>query len=91
MFKYTTTTQKKIETIFKEAGYIVRYEKGNFNSGYCLLEEKKVVVVNKFFSLEAKINSLAEILLQIEVDEEKLDESTRKFFQTVLKSKQEDL
>ncbi|MBL0054097.1 MAG: hypothetical protein IPP29_22730 [Bacteroidetes bacterium] len=40
----------------------MRYEKGNFKSGYCVLETKKVVVVNKFVTLENKINTLVEIL-----------------------------
>ena len=48
--KYTQTTLDKLETIFEEAGYVVRYERGTFQSGYCILEEKKVVVLNKFFN-----------------------------------------
>ena len=62
MIKYTKTFQKKLEDIFDEGGYTVRYEKGNFNSGFCILEAKRVVVINKFHSDEAKINSLVEIL-----------------------------
>ena len=50
-FKYTPNSLKKIEHIFDEAGYIVRYEKGTFASGFCVLEHKKVVVVNKFLNL----------------------------------------
>jgi hypothetical protein len=47
-FKYTPNTLKKLEQLFEEMSYIIRYEKGNFNSGYCLLEEKKIVVINRF-------------------------------------------
>ena len=68
MFKYTTTTLNKLETLFSEAGYLVRYEKGNFNAGYCILQDKKVVVINKYYTLEARINCLADIISQIEVD-----------------------
>jgi hypothetical protein len=46
----------------KECSYEVRYEKGNFKSGYCLLEAKKVVVINKFSTLESRIQALVEIL-----------------------------
>ena len=42
-FKYSNHTLKKIENLFKEADYIVRYEKGRFNSGYCILENKNVI------------------------------------------------
>src|SRR5436853_414781 len=54
-FKYTANTLKKLEQLFEEASYIIRYEKGNFNSGYCILEDRKVVVINKFLSIEARI------------------------------------
>ncbi|HRC32261.1 MAG TPA: hypothetical protein PK736_02325 [Bacteroidia bacterium] len=60
--KYTQNFLKKVEDQLNESGYQVRYEKGNFKSGYCVLETKKVVVVNKFVTLENKINTLVEIL-----------------------------
>lgn len=67
-FKYTPAALKKLETLFKEAGYIVRFERGNFTSGYCVLEQKKVVVINKFFDQDARINSLLDILAQVDLD-----------------------
>ena len=67
-FKYTPAALKKLETLFKEAGYIVRFERGNFTSGYCVLEQKKVVVINKFFDQDARINSLLDILSQVNLD-----------------------
>jgi len=56
--KYTQTTLVKIERILDEAEYIVRYERGNFQSGYCILEQRKVVVLNKFLQLEGRISTL---------------------------------
>ncbi|MDX2002242.1 MAG: hypothetical protein SFW35_07410 [Chitinophagales bacterium] len=79
MFKYTTNTLNKLEAAFREAGYIVRYEKGNFQAGYCILEHKKVVVVNKYFTLDARINCLAEILATVELDEALLSPSSKAF------------
>lgn len=64
-FKYNAGLLKKIEEIFKEGGYTVRYEKGNFHNGYCVLEKRKVVVINKFHEVDAKINSMMEILVNI--------------------------
>ena len=60
--RYNQTTLKKLEELFRELEYAVRYEKGNFQSGYCKVEERKIVVVNKFFDTEARINCLLEIL-----------------------------
>lgn len=84
-FKYSPHTLKKIETIFQQLSYIVRYEKGRFNSGFCILEEKKVVVVNKFFDIEARINTLIEILHQIKLDVSTLDEKNLKFYKELIK------
>lgn len=61
MIKYTPQNLKKLEELLKENLYEVRYEKGNFKSGYCILEAKKVVVVNKFATVESRIQSLYEI------------------------------
>ncbi len=79
-FKYTPNTLKKLEGLYEEARYIIRYEKGNFNSGYCILEERRVVVINKFFSIEGRINALIEILPTITVNEEELSGEMLKWY-----------
>ena len=58
--KYNAALLKKLEDIFREGGYTVRFERGNFQNGYCVLEKRKVVVINKFHEVDAKINSLME-------------------------------
>lgn len=63
-----------------ETDYILRYEKGNFQSGYCILNESKIAIVNKFFALEGKVNSLVEILRSIEIDTSKLSEKNRQLY-----------
>jgi hypothetical protein len=79
-FKYTANTHKKLEQLFDEAGYIIRYERGNFNSGYCILEDKKVVVINRFLSIEGRINALLEILPLIKVTEDELSGEMQKMY-----------
>lgn len=81
MFKYTPNTLKKLEQLFEEARYIIRYEKGNFNSGYCILEERRVVVINRFLNIEGRINALLEILPGIKVKEEELSGEMLKWYQ----------
>ena len=78
--KYTNHFLNKLEDVMSETDYILRYEKGNFQSGYCILNESKVAVINKFFALEGKVNSLVEILRAIQVDTSKLSEGNRKFY-----------
>jgi molybdenum-dependent DNA-binding transcriptional regulator ModE len=79
-FKYTPNTLKRLEQLFEEARFTVRYEKGNFNSGYCLLEDRRVVVVNRFLNMEGRINALVEILPAIQIKEEELSDELLKWY-----------
>ena len=56
--------QKLVDRL-KEFEYTVRFEKGNFKSGYCILEDKKVVVVNKFHDLDSRVDNLRMILADL--------------------------
>ena len=82
--KYNTGTLQKLEYLFKSFGYTLRYEKGSFNSGYCLIQDKRVVVVNRFFDTEARINCLSDILQGIDIHPESLDEKSADFFHKIL-------
>jgi len=66
--KYTPHNLQKIEKILHEANYVLRYERGSFQSGYCIVEEKKVVILNKFLDVEGKINTLIELVPQLKID-----------------------
>ncbi|HNE49879.1 MAG TPA: hypothetical protein PKM51_08070 [Chitinophagales bacterium] len=88
-FKYNATTLATLESIFKENQYVVRYEKGRFQSGYCILQDKRVVVINKFYETEARINALIEILSQIELDLSLLDEKQLKLYEQLAQHKLE--
>jgi hypothetical protein len=82
--KYTQTTLDKIERIIEETGYIIRYERGTFQSGFCILEDKKVVVLNKFLQLEGRINTLIELIPQLKIDAEALTPESRKVFDDIM-------
>lgn len=81
--KYTQTTLDKIGKVVDEAGYIVRYERGSFQSGFCILEERKVVVLNKFLPLEGRINTLIDLLPQLKIDAESLTPESKKVFDEI--------
>jgi hypothetical protein len=78
--KYTPQFQAKLEDIFAESEYILRYEKGNFQAGYCLLKETKIAIINKYFTPEGKINCMIEILKSIELDASRLSEKNRTLY-----------
>lgn len=66
--RVTKKQLQELEDKIKTLGYLLRYEKGNFNGGYCIVKHTKVVVVNKFFSLEGKIAVLSDIIKQIQAE-----------------------
>ena len=76
--KYTQSTIDKLEKILDEGNYVLRYERGSFQSGYCILEERKVVVLNKFLQLEGRINTLLDLIPQLMIDPEALTPETKK-------------
>lgn len=76
--KYTQHTLDKLEEVLTELEYVVRYERGTFQSGYCILEQKKVVVLNKFLQLEGRINTLADIIPKLVTNPDVLSPETRK-------------
>lgn len=78
--KYSKQYLHKLEDLMTETDYILRYEKGTFKSGYCILNNKKVVIVNKYFAYEGKINCLIDIFKSIEVDTEKLSPKNQSLF-----------
>lgn len=81
--RYTKTTLQNLEEVFKTLGYTIRYEKGNFQSGYCLVQDKKIIVINKFFEMEARINALVEILNTIDFQVSQFDERLQKFLKNI--------
>lgn len=83
MLKPTKHSLKKLELLLEEIGYIVRYEKGNFQSGYCVVKDRKIAIVNKFYDTEARVNTLIDIVETIEFEEGILSEKSLKTLKTI--------
>ena len=82
--KYTKTTLDKLEAIVQESSYVLRYERGTFQSGYCILEEKKVVVLNKFLQTEGRINTLIDLIPKLTISDELLNEDSKKTYAEII-------
>ncbi|MCW3089160.1 MAG: hypothetical protein JWP81_229 [Ferruginibacter sp.] len=82
--KYTQNTLDKIEKIAEESGYVIRYERGNFQSGYCILQEKRVVVLNKFLQTEGRINTLVDLMPQLNIHVDSLTHESQKMYDEVM-------
>jgi hypothetical protein len=82
--KYTQHNLDKIEKVVEEAGYVIRYERGTFQSGYCILQDKKVVVLNKFFQTEGRINVLIDLMPQLNINFDALTHESQKMYEEVM-------
>ena len=83
--KFNQATLNKIEKILEEGQYIVRYERGTFQSGYCILEAKKVIVLNKFLNAEGRINTLIDLLPKITINLDLLTHDSQQLYESVVK------
>src|SRR5437763_1314334 len=54
--KFTQSYLDKLQDILSQSDFAMRYERGTFQSGWCLLEQKRIVVLNKFLDTEGIIN-----------------------------------
>ncbi|NOT36180.1 MAG: hypothetical protein HOP11_02250 [Saprospiraceae bacterium] len=82
--KYTRNFLKSLEELANHIGYKLRYEQGHFQSGYCRVESRKLIIINKFFDLEARINCFLDLLPQLPIDISVLDEETISFYHKML-------
>jgi len=78
--KYTQSTLDKVEKILESSGYVLRYERGTFQSGYCILEDRKVVVLNKFLPIEGRINTLIDLIPQLDIQISELPPDSKKLY-----------
>ena len=78
--KYTKHFLNKLEDLFSETDYVLRYERGNFKSGYCILNDTKIALINKYYTQEGKINCLIEILRKLDPDTTAMSEKNKQLF-----------
>lgn len=83
MIKYTTQFLTKLEDLIAESDYTLRYEKGNFKSGFCVLKDQKIIIVNKFYTTEGKINALYEILRTVTLETTRFTEKSQKLYEEI--------
>ena len=81
--KPTKSLLNKLEDIFTESNYHLRYEKGGFKSGFCILKSENIIMVNKYYPVEGKINVLIEILKSINIDTTNLSDKNKALYATI--------
>ena len=76
--KYSNHFLNKLEDVLAESEYALRYEKGNFKSGYCILKDTKIVIVNRYFTTEGKVNCLIDIIKSLDLEANNFSENNKK-------------
>jgi hypothetical protein len=60
---------QELKVLAVQLGAEVRFEKGDFKGGYCILKESKVIVINKMANLQRKAMILSMALKELGIDE----------------------
>jgi hypothetical protein len=76
--KFTQSYLDKLQDILSQSGYVIRYERGTFQSGWCLLEQK-------FLDVEGRTNTLLDLIPQLKIDFDKLTHGSQKLYEEVMK------
>lgn len=82
--KYTRKNLKKLEDLCSALTYKVRYEQGHFQSGYCIVSSKNIIVINKFFDIEGRMNCLMELLPELKADPALLDDEYKDLYKKAI-------
>ena len=59
---------QELKAVADQLGASVRFEKGDFKGGYCIIHDKKVIVINKMTNLQKKVMILSAALKELGVD-----------------------
>lgn len=85
--------EKEFEDIIEELknlaiqlGAVVRFEKGDFKGGYCIVKESKLIVINKNASSQRKAVILATALKELGIDKIYLTPKTREVIEEMIES-----
>lgn len=81
MLPYTQSSLNKLEDLLNALGLKVRYERGSFKSGTCVLQNENILVVNRFSDMEVKIRSMIQVIQGLELSEStELDPKQQKLY-----------
>lgn len=58
-----------LKSLATQMGAKVRFERGDFKGGYCILKDSKVIVINKLSNFQRKVMTLAAALKELGIDE----------------------
>ena len=74
----------ELEQLASNCGIAIRYEKGDFDGGYCVLKAERLIVINKRLSPSRRAPVLAQGLAEVCIDEMYLKPAIREYIEDEL-------
>lgn len=63
------TILEDLKSVATEMGAKVRFERGDFKGGYCLVKDSKIIVINKLSTTQRKVITLSAALKELGIDD----------------------
>ncbi len=74
----------ELEYLATNCGIAIRYEKGDFDGGYCVLKDERLIVINKRLAPARRTSVLAQGLAEVGIDEIYLKPAVREYIEDEL-------
>ena len=75
---------KELELLATNCAIVLRYEKGDFEGGFCVLKAERLIVVNKKLASSKKASVLAQGMAEIGIEDRYLKPAVREFIEEEL-------
>lgn len=72
-----------LKQLAQEMGAKVRFERGDFKGGYCLLRDDKTIVINKLSTLQKKVMILTTALKDLGINEHYIQPKIREIIDEI--------
>ncbi len=83
MKKKAHATLKQLEHIVRQAGFAIRYEKGHFQSGWCRVKDRNIILINRFYPPEVRLHILLNIIDTLDLASQITDPQDLDFIQSL--------
>jgi hypothetical protein len=77
-------TLSELEIVAHDMGVHIRYEKGDFDGGYCLLRDERIIVVNKKLNSNRKASVLSQAFGELGIENIYIKPAVRLFIEDEL-------
>jgi hypothetical protein len=74
----------ELEQLASNCRVAIRYEKGDFDGGYCVLKAERLIVINKRLAPARRASVLAQGLAEVGIDEIYLKPAIREYIEDEL-------